>query len=99
MLSMCIAMLGHLQGSPSNAIKCCTKSYVDTRNTYDRMAHVCMAMTQHHALVVIARHTCECVLQVKQDVARVFGTGWFRACVPDAVDTRDGVKLIIKARS
>jgi len=35
---------------------------------------------------------------VKQDVARVFNTGYFSACVPDAVDTRDGVKLIIKVR-
>ncbi|KAF5835670.1 surface antigen-domain-containing protein [Dunaliella salina] len=34
--------------------------------------------------------------EVKQDVARVFNTGFFRACVPDAVDTRDGVKLIIR---
>ncbi|GAX81347.1 hypothetical protein CEUSTIGMA_g8778.t1 [Chlamydomonas eustigma] len=34
--------------------------------------------------------------EVKKDVERVFNTGWFRECVPDAVDTRDGVKLIIK---
>ena len=38
-------------------------------------------------------------MQVKQDVARVFNTGYFRACVPDAVDTRDGVKLIFKVRA
>lgn len=28
----------------------------------------------------------------------MFNTGYFSACVPDAVDTRDGVKLIIKVR-
>ena len=33
--------------------------------------------------------------EVKQDVRRVFNTGWFKECNPDAVDTRDGVKLII----
>jgi outer membrane protein insertion porin family len=33
--------------------------------------------------------------EVKQDVQRVFNTGWFRECTPDAVDTRDGVKLVI----
>jgi hypothetical protein len=35
--------------------------------------------------------------EVKQDVQRVFNTGWFRECIPEAVDTRDGVKLVIKA--
>jgi hypothetical protein len=38
-------------------------------------------------------------MMIKNDCAalqRVFNTGWFRECVPDAVDTRDGVKLIIK---
>ena len=29
----------------------------------------------------------------------MFSTGWFRECIPDAVDTRDGVKLVIKVRS
>ena len=33
--------------------------------------------------------------EVKADVRRVFNTGWFKECNPDAVDTRDGVKLII----
>lgn len=48
---------------------------------------------------------CYCCLrlhppsQVKQDMARVFSTGWFKECVPDAVDTRDGVKLIIKVHN
>ncbi len=37
--------------------------------------------------------------EVRQDVQRVFNTGWFRECVPDAVDTRDGVKLIINVRA
>ena len=37
--------------------------------------------------------------EVKQDVRRVFNTGWFRECVPDAVDTRDGVKLVIRVRA
>ena len=34
--------------------------------------------------------------EVKQDVRRVFNTGWFKECIPDAQDTRDGVKLVIK---
>ena len=33
--------------------------------------------------------------EVKADVRRVFNTGWFKECNPDAIDTRDGVKLII----
>lgn len=36
--------------------------------------------------------------EVKQDVQRIFNTGWFQECSPDAVDTRDGVRLVIKAR-
>lgn len=28
----------------------------------------------------------------------MFDTGWFRECTPDAEDTRDGVRLVIKAR-
>eukprot|EP00798_Chlamydomonas_sp_ICE-L_P005350 gene5350-5663_t len=39
----------------------------------------------------------EDVKEVKEDVRRVFNTGWFKECVPDAIDTRDGVKLIIKS--
>mgnify|MGYP001807855811 CR=1 FL=1 len=34
--------------------------------------------------------------EVESDLRRVFATGWFSSCVPDAEDTRDGVKLIIK---
>jgi len=34
--------------------------------------------------------------EVETDLRRVFATGWFSSCVPDAEDTRDGVKLIIK---
>ena len=34
--------------------------------------------------------------EVKQDVRRVFNTGWFKECIPEAQDTRDGVKLVIK---
>ena len=36
--------------------------------------------------------------EVKQDVRRVFNTGWFQEVDPEAQDTRDGVKLIIKVR-
>lgn len=36
--------------------------------------------------------------EVETDLRRVFATGWFSSCVPDAEDTRDGVKLIIKVR-
>ncbi len=43
-----------------------------------------------------SKETAHTGLQVKQDVARVFSTGWFEQVVPDAVDTRDGVKLVIK---
>jgi outer membrane protein insertion porin family len=34
--------------------------------------------------------------EVQADLKRVFATGWFSSCVPDAEDTRDGVKLVIK---
>ncbi|KAI8467202.1 MAG: surface antigen-domain-containing protein [Monoraphidium minutum] len=34
--------------------------------------------------------------EVEADLRRVFATGWFSSCVPDAEDTRDGVKLIVK---
>lgn len=34
--------------------------------------------------------------EVEADLKRVFATGWFSSCVPDAEDTRDGVKLVIK---
>lgn len=34
--------------------------------------------------------------EVESDLRRVFATGWFSSCVPDAEDTRDGVKLIVK---
>lgn len=34
--------------------------------------------------------------EVEEDLRRVFRTGWFSSCVPDAEDTQDGVKLIIK---
>jgi outer membrane protein insertion porin family len=36
--------------------------------------------------------------EVQADLKRVFATGWFSSCVPDAEDTRDGVKLVIKVR-
>ncbi|KAF8072573.1 OEP80 [Scenedesmus sp. PABB004] len=34
--------------------------------------------------------------EVEADLRRVFATGWFSSCVPDAEDTRDGVKLVIR---
>lgn len=37
--------------------------------------------------------------EVQADVKRVFSTGWFAEVVPDAQDTRDGVKLIVKVRA
>jgi outer membrane protein insertion porin family len=37
--------------------------------------------------------------EVQADLKRVFATGWFSSCVPDAEDTRDGVKLVIKVRA
>lgn len=44
---------------------------------------------------------CPCRLwpvavQVEADLRRVFATGWFASVVPDAEDTRDGVKLVVK---
>jgi hypothetical protein len=36
------------------------------------------------------------ISEVKQDVQSIFNTGWFKECTPDAVDTRDGVKLSIR---
>lgn len=36
---------------------------------------------------------------VETDLRRVFATGWFSSCVPDAEDTRDGIKLVIKVRA
>lgn len=59
------------------------------------------AKTDHHFMTAIPfpfqlQEWGSCDVQVKQDVARVFATGWFKECAPDAEDTRDGVKLIIK---
>lgn len=36
--------------------------------------------------------------EVEADLQRVFDTGWFARCVPEAEDTRDGVKLLIRVR-
>lgn len=36
--------------------------------------------------------------EVEGDLRRVFATGWFSSVVPDAEDTRDGVKLLVKVR-
>jgi hypothetical protein len=34
--------------------------------------------------------------EVEADLRRVFATGWFSSVIPDAEDTRDGVKLVVK---
>jgi hypothetical protein len=34
--------------------------------------------------------------EVEQDLRRVFATGWFASVTPDAVDTRDGVRLVVR---
>ena len=36
--------------------------------------------------------------EVEADLRRVFATGWFSSVIPDAEDTRDGVKLVVKVR-
>ncbi len=37
--------------------------------------------------------------EVEEDLRRVFATGWFASVSPDAEDTRDGVRLIVKVRA
>ena len=37
--------------------------------------------------------------EVKEDIKRIFSTGWFMDVRPEAVDTRDGVKLVIKVKA
>lgn len=51
------------------------------------------------AVITTKPHFAYTLKEVRHDVARVFGTGWFHSVSPDAVDTRDGVKLVLKVRS
>lgn len=37
--------------------------------------------------------------EVREDVKRIFSTGWFLDVSPEPVDTRDGVKLLIKIKA
>jgi hypothetical protein len=52
-----------------------------------KVAHEAMAIRPNFAYTLS---------EVESDLRRVFATGWFSSCAPDAEDTRDGVKLIIK---
>ena len=36
--------------------------------------------------------------EVKDDIQRVFDTGFFDKCQPHGEDTRDGIKLIVEVR-
>lgn len=39
------------------------------------------------------------VREVKEDVHRIIGSGYFMSCLPVAVDTRDGIRLIFQVLS
>ena len=52
-----------------------------------KVAHEAMAIRPNFAYTLS---------EVEADLRRVFATGWFSSCAPDAEDTRDGVKLLIK---
>lgn len=50
---------------------------------------------------VMALKTCKpnsalTVQEVQEDVHRIIGSGYFSSCMPVAVDTRDGIRLVFQ---